>query len=45
MIEKIEFTDDNTQPEGVEVDCPDCGSDAIHNDSGIFCPDCGQNYN
>lgn len=28
--------------EGVEVDCPDCGSDAIVNDDGLVCsnPDC-----
>ena len=28
--------------EGVETDCPDCGSDAIVNDSGLTCsnPDC-----
>ena len=26
--------------EGVEVDCPDCGGDAIANDSGVYCPDC-----
>lgn len=30
------------QPEGAEVDCPDCGSDAIVTDGGIVCsnPDC-----
>ena len=29
-------------PEGVEVDCPDCGEDAIVNDDGLVCsnPDC-----
>ena len=28
--------------EGVETECPDCGSDAIVNDSGLVCsnPDC-----
>lgn len=30
----------NLDPEGAEVDCPDCGGDAIHNDSGTYCPDC-----
>lgn len=29
--------DDDDQPQGVEVDCPTCGSDAIYNDSGITC--------
>lgn len=29
-------------PDGAEVDCPDCGSDAIVNDDGLVCsnPDC-----
>lgn len=26
--------------EGAETDCPNCGGDAIVNDSGIYCPDC-----
>lgn len=31
-----------SQPEGVETDCPVCGSDAIVNDDGLVCsnPDC-----
>ena len=30
------------EPEGVETECPDCGSDAIVNDDGLVCsnPDC-----
>ena len=28
------------QPEGVEVDCPNCGNESIYNDSGIHCPEC-----
>ena len=28
------------QPEGAEIDCPDCGGTAIVTDSGIYCPDC-----
>lgn len=27
-------------PEGSEVDCPDCGETAIVNDSGVYCPNC-----
>lgn len=30
-------------PEGAEIDCPDCGGDAIVNDSGVFCPTCSEN--
>lgn len=31
-----------SEPEGIETDCPDCGSDAIVNDDGLVCsnPDC-----
>lgn len=25
------------EPEGEEIDCPDCGSPAIYNDDGIVC--------
>lgn len=25
------------EPEGAEIDCPDCGSDAIMTDDGIVC--------
>lgn len=25
------------EPEGAEIDCPDCGSDAIVTDDGIVC--------
>lgn len=35
--------DDNTQLEGVEIDCPNCGDDAIVNDSGVYCPTCSEN--
>ena len=28
------------EPEGVEIDCPDCGGTAIVTDSGVYCPDC-----
>ena len=31
-----------SQPEGAEVDCPDCGNPAIHNDSGTYCPECSE---
>ena len=33
---------DETQVEGVETDCPDCGSDAIVNNEGLICsnPNC-----
>ena len=31
-----------SEPEGIETDCPNCGSDAIVNDDGLVCsnPDC-----
>lgn len=37
-MRKIYFKD----PEGAEIDCPDCGSAAIVNDGGLVCsnPDC-----
>lgn len=40
----VYFANDGN-PEGAEIDCPDCGGDAIHNDSGTFCPnpDCPSN--
>ena len=28
------------EPEGSEIDCPDCGGDAISNDDGVYCPTC-----
>lgn len=31
------YCNDDNQPEGIETDCPDCGSDAIVNDSGLVC--------
>lgn len=39
----VYFANDGN-PEGAEIDCPDCG-DAIHNDSGTYCPnpDCPSN--
>lgn len=35
----------NGNPGGAEIDCPVCGRDAIHNDSGTFCsnPNCPTN--
>lgn len=33
---------ENDQPEGVEIDCPECGGDAIVNDSGVYCPNCSE---
>lgn len=40
----VYFANDGN-PEGAEIDCPDCGGDAIHNDSGTYCPnpDCPSN--
>jgi len=32
-----------SEPEGVETDCPDCGGEAIANDSGVYCPECSKN--
>ncbi len=31
--------------EGEEIDCPNCGEEAIQNDSGVYCPnpDCPSN--
>ena len=39
MIKEMYFA---SQPEGVETDCPVCGSPAIVNDSGLNCsnPQC-----
>lgn len=34
------FDPEDKQPEGAEVDCPDCGGEAIMTDGGIYCPDC-----
>lgn len=28
-----------SEPEGCEVDCPDCGGEAIANDFGVYCPE------
>ena len=29
--------------EGIEIDCPNCGGEAIANDTGVYCPDCSNN--
>lgn len=31
------------EPEGAEIDCPDCGNPAIENDGGVYCPTCAGN--
>lgn len=28
------------EPEGAEIDCPDCGETAIVTDGGVCCPTC-----
>lgn len=28
------------EPEGVEIDCPNCEETAIVNDTGVYCPTC-----
>lgn len=30
------------EPEGVEMDCPDCGEGAIQTDTGTYCPNCSE---
>ena len=42
MEERAMFNIFYKDDEGVETECPDCGSDAIVNDSGLVCsnPDC-----
>lgn len=33
-------SEDDSQREGAEIDCPNCGGEAIMTDTGVYCPDC-----